>query len=330
VFSGPYIHTIDPVIGSLFGLHFWWYGGAYALGFLFVFLWIRLKRSKMALSVVGAYALTLSIVAGALLGGRFVEVIFYEWPFYSSHPSLIPALWLGGMATHGLLAGGILAIALYSWSHRQNFFRLTDFLAIPAAFVLGVGRFGNFIDGHIVGSLTTLPWGVQFPDAEGFRHPVVLYDGFKNLMLIPILMVIIGRKPPIGVVTGAFLFGYAFPRLFVDLFREYPTTLLGLATGQTLNLMLSLVGLVVLLWSQWKGKRPVAPLEEILPEDYVPVARPIEKGLIRQKLAFALLLFLSVTIPSDWTQDIPAHYGKRHPGLWYSSLYPRIEGAPKQ
>ena len=26
-----------------------------------------------------------------------------------------------------------------------------------------------------------------FPDADGFRHPVVLYDGIKNLLLVPFL-----------------------------------------------------------------------------------------------------------------------------------------------
>ena len=51
------------------------------------------------------YALTLLVAIGVLLGGRVVEVSFDEWPFYREHPSLIPALWLGGMATHGLLIG---------------------------------------------------------------------------------------------------------------------------------------------------------------------------------------------------------------------------------
>jgi len=32
---------------------------------------------------------------------------------------------------------------------------------------MGMGRIGNFIDGQIVGSVTTVWWGVQFPDAPG-------------------------------------------------------------------------------------------------------------------------------------------------------------------
>jgi hypothetical protein len=50
---------------------------------------------------------------------------------------------------------------------------------------MGLGRIGNFIDGQIVGAITTLPWGVQFPDADGIRHPVVLYDGLKYVLLGP-------------------------------------------------------------------------------------------------------------------------------------------------
>ena len=60
--------------------------------------------------------------------------------------------------------------------------------SIPGAFLLGIGRIGNFIDGQIVGRVTDVWWAVKFPDAEGFRHPVVLYDGAKNLLLIPLLL----------------------------------------------------------------------------------------------------------------------------------------------
>jgi hypothetical protein len=31
-----------------------------------------------------------------------------------------------------------------------------------------------------------------------------------------------------------------------------------------------------------------------------------------------------MVIPSDWTQDIPARYGKRHDGMAHSALYPEV------
>ena len=47
-----------------------------------------------------------------------------------------------------------------------------------------------------------------------------------------------------------------------------------------------------------------------------------------RNLALALVLLFCLTIPSNWTQDVPAKYGARHAGLERSLLYPRIETAP--
>jgi hypothetical protein len=44
-----------------------------------------------------------------------------------------------------------------------------------------------------------------------------------------------------------------------------------------------------------------------------------------QPLAFAALWSFCLLIPSNWTQDVPARYGKRHPGLTYSWLYPQLD-----
>ena len=322
---GPYIHTIDPIIGSIFGVHLWWYGLSYTLGFVNAFLFARRRRDKLGLSMKSVYNLSILLAGGVLLGGRFIEVMFYEWPFYRAHVRLIPALWLGGMATHGLLLGGLIGIWLFCRIHNKSFLTITDALAIPAAFILGVGRIGNFIDGQIVGSVTTVRWAVKFPDAEGFRHPVVLYDGMKNLLIIPVLMFAGRRRLPSGVLTGMFLFLYAFLRLFVDVFREYPTTLLGLATGQVLNIFMSILGLILIIVPL---RRSRGRAEAGVPNMSTGVERQPFARVGWRRILFAAILLFSLVIPSDWTQDIPARYGKRHAGLAYSALYPRIDPSP--
>jgi phosphatidylglycerol:prolipoprotein diacylglycerol transferase len=323
---GPYVHGIDPIIGSVFGVHLWWYGLCYALGFLSVFLFIRLRRSRLGIAGRAVYELSLLLAIGALVGGRLVEVVFYEWPFYREHLRLIPALWLGGMATHGILFGGLIGVWVFCRRHGQSFLSVTDALAIPAAFVLAVGRLGNFIDGQIVGSVTNVWWAVKFPDAAGFRHPVVLYDGMKNLLIIPILMAASTRRVPPGVLTGIFLFLYAFLRLFIDLFREYPTTLFGLATGQVLNMVLSIVGVLLIIVPLWRRRGRAGAAVAPTP---VLTAELESAGVGWQRVMFALVLLLSLVIPSDWTQDVPARYAKRHPGLHHSALYPKIDPAPQ-
>lgn len=285
---------------------------------------MRLRRGELGLDLRQVYGLSLLLAGGVLLGGRFVEVVFYEWPFYGAHPWLIPAYWLGGMATHGLLFGGLAGTWLFCRLNRKSFLAITDALAIPAAFILGLGRIGNFIDGQIVGSVTTVGWAVKFPDAEGFRHPVVLYDGLKNLLIIPVLMLAARRALPTGVLTGLFLFLYAFLRIFVDVFREYPTSLFGLATGQVLNLLMSAVGLALIVFPFWRRRRRADAVVAVAPGGAIAEA----SGVTWRRLLFALLLF-SLVIPSDWTQDVPARYGERHPGLAHSALYPRLDTAPK-
>jgi phosphatidylglycerol:prolipoprotein diacylglycerol transferase len=324
---GPYVHNIDPLIGSVLGVHLWWYGLSYALGFLNAHLSIRRRQGQLGLSMRSVYNLSLLVAAGVLVGGRFVEVAFYEWPYYREHLLLIPAYWLGGMATHGLLFGGLVGVWVFSRLHAKPFLNVTDALAIPAAVIMGLGRIGNFIDGQIVGSVTSVWWAVKFPDAEGFRHPVVVYDGVKNFLIIPVLWYAIKGKAPTGVLTGIFLFLYAFLRIFVDVFREYPTSLFGLPTGQVLNILMSILGLVLIVFPLWsrrnRARGSVTPAAE---------GKQTQKsgGLAWRRVLFALLLLFILVIPSDWTQDVPGRYGKRHPGLAYSAIYPRIDTSPKQ
>jgi phosphatidylglycerol:prolipoprotein diacylglycerol transferase len=322
---GPYVHDIDPVIGSIFGVHLWWYGLSYTMGFLSAHLFIRHRRDQLGLSMRSVYNLSLLLAGGVLLGGRFVEVAFYEWPFYHQHFHLIPAFWLGGMATHGLMFGGLIGIWMFCRFHGKSFLSVTDALAIPAALILGVGRIGNFIDGQIVGSISTVWWAVQFPDAEGFRHPVVFYDGMKNLLIIPILWSAARWKPSSGVVTGIFLFLYAFLRIFIDLFREYPTSLLGLATGQVLNILMSVLGLVLIILPHWCR---LGRAEAAAPSAVAGAGQPDIGSVSWRRIVFCLLLLFSLVLPSDWTQDIPARYGKRHAALSYSAIYPRIDTSP--
>jgi hypothetical protein len=44
-----------------------------------------------------------------------------------------------------------------------------------------------------------------------------------------------------------------------------------------------------------------------------------------KRIALTLLLVLPTTIPSDWTQDVPARYTSRHADISYSAIYPRLE-----
>ena len=316
---GTYIHDIDPIITSVAGVYIWWYGLSYALGFTNAHIYLRRHRRRLGLPLKRVYSLSILLALGVIAGGRFVEIVFYEWPFYSRNLHLIPAYWLGGMASHGLMLGGMLGVGIFCLIYKKPFLLITDALAAPAAFVLGAGRIGNFIDGQIVGSVSDVWWAVKFPDADGFRHPVVLYDGIKNLLIIPILIYLRRFELPRGVITGVFVFLYSFLRIFVDLCREYPTSLLGLDTGQFLNIAFSIIGIALVVYPY------IRRIDEPKTFTVPPAEDQITGGVATRFVILAAIALFSLVIPSDATQDIPARYGARHPGLSYSHIYPDID-----
>ena len=320
---GPFIHRIDPVFGEFAGFYLWFYGLSYSLGFLSIFLWFKRVRHQFGLTIDAVYSLTIYLAVGVLAGGRLLEVLFYEWPYYRQHLRQIPAAWLGGMSTHGVLLGVVVATALFCRLHGKSLLVIADQLVIPGSYLMAMGRIGNFIDGQIVGSVTTVSWAVQFPDAPGFRHPVVLYDGAKNFLILGLLLLLRRTKPAPGIIAAHFIFWYGFLRIFVDLFREYPTNLLGIATGQAFNILMAVIGAFLFFWFSRKQRAAKSDASHVA---RVSEAQADSRHLWLKRIVFAALLLFPLTLPSDWTQDIPARYGKRHPGMHYSGLYPHVEG----
>jgi phosphatidylglycerol:prolipoprotein diacylglycerol transferase len=322
--GGRYVHDIDPVIADVAGVHVWWYGLGFALGFVHVLWFLMRHRASLGLSRRDVWTLATLFAAGVLAGGRAVQVAFDEWPFYRQYPTLVPAVWLGGMATHGLLIGAAIATGVYAWFRKKPFLLLADALVVPGALLMGLGRIGNFIDGQIVGSVTDVWWAVKFPYADGFRHPVVLYDGAKNLLLMVYLLYVRRHNTTPGALAARFVFWYAFPRIFIDLFRDYPTHRLALGTGQTLNIAMAALGLVLLVRSRLrrlgrlKPTRPAAPLA---------AGGDVAASWVT-RAAFAGILVLCLTIPSNWTQNVPVRYGARHPHLVHSWFYRDIAWTP--
>jgi phosphatidylglycerol---prolipoprotein diacylglyceryl transferase len=313
----PYVHDIDPIVLTIGGVRLWWYGLSYAAGLFNAHLFLRRNRERLGLSRAAVYDLTLCLAVGVLVGGRSLVVCVNEWGFYREHVALIPAIWLGGLATHGLIAGGAIGVMTFCAWHRTPFRPVLDALAIAAALILACGRVGNFIDGQIVGSITSVPWAVKFPEADGFRHPVVLYDGLKNLLIIPLLLAVRRRDVPPGRVAALFLLLYPMLRIPIDLFRDYRAE--NAATGQTFNLIMATAG-AVLLARNWLRDPERHAVE---PPAFVDVSRA--PGPLRfRRAAFATVLAVALVIPSDSTRDIPAQYGRRHPGLTYSALYMKI------
>jgi phosphatidylglycerol---prolipoprotein diacylglyceryl transferase len=308
--ANGFTFTIDPVIARIGSLNLYWYGFAYTFGFAGLWVWLELQRGQLGWSARRSSEACVILIVAIMLSGRLFEVAVYEWDWYRYRPREILMFWKGGMATHGLLLGSIVGAAIIAtWMHTP-LLRLLDMLSVPAAFIFGVGRLGNFIEGGVIGTPTSVPWGVNIPDVEGFRHPVALYDGLKNLLLVPVLMIALRRWPAgTGMATGCFLLGYGGLRFLVDQFRDYESVLLGLGPGQWFNLAMAAAGLAMLLVCRrrMKTRSPAVPAVVVGSKERA-YGRPLRVAAL-----IALIVF-PLCIPNSWDTEHLQAKREQHAG----------------
>ncbi len=256
--------AIDPIAFQIGPIAIRWYGLAYVAGLLLG--WFYLKRlvatprlwrdDKTPFTPALADDLFVWVAAGVILGGRLGHVLLYQPGYYLSHPLEILYVWQGGMAFHGGMLGTILAMYLFARRHGIPALSVMD--AVSAAVPLGLmfGRIANFINKEVVGSETTMPWGVVFPGwGDVARHPVQLYEAaLEGFVLFLILRYLIYRHKALatpGLIGAAFLAGYGVFRIICEFFKfdEYRTIVADgwLTTGMIYSIPMALFGIVAYL-----------------------------------------------------------------------------------
>ncbi|MCB1180810.1 MAG: prolipoprotein diacylglyceryl transferase [Chlamydiia bacterium] len=263
-----------------------WYGVLFAFGFFVAYFVVRhlffeqLKNDcpnkpqtwVKRLSVNLTDRLTLLVIIGTLIGARLGHVFFYGWTYYVSHPVDILKIWEGGLASHGGAVGILLAIGIFTFQHKKNhssftFLATLDAIVVPAAFVGGCIRIGNFINQEILGTPTLLPWGVIFlRPVQGMRgvplHPVQLYESlfyFISFVLLIIIWKKLGQRIGGGILAGWFFILIFSFRFLIEYIKLPQSELLKedswLNMGQMLSLPLILLGIVLVATYSMRQRR---------------------------------------------------------------------------
>jgi phosphatidylglycerol:prolipoprotein diacylglycerol transferase len=156
---------------------------------------------------------------GALLGARLLFLLlFQEHAAFSVSELCVLGAIDGGFAFHGGLLAGGLTVLLAVRHHRLPVWRVADALAPGLAIALFFMRLGCLLNGCDYGLPTTAPWGVPLHGA--LRHPIQLYEGVGNLLLLP-LLVFMNKKPlKPGVTFLSYLILSALLRFGVDFYRD--------------------------------------------------------------------------------------------------------------
>ena len=217
-----------------------WYGLLIAVAVLLgLMLATRLGRQRGIEPAMIADLLPILVLA-AVIGARVYYVVF-EWRQYQLNWLDALAIWRGGIAIHGALLGGSLAVILYCRWRKLAFWNLLDVLVPSVALGQAIGRWGNFFNSEAFGLPTDLPWKltipfanrpIQFLDQTTF-HPTFLYESLWNLGVVILLLVLFqrglkGQLPlPAGALSCVYLLTYSTGRLWIEGLRIDPLCLAG-------------------------------------------------------------------------------------------------------
>lgn len=246
--------NIDPVLVSLGPVQIRWYGLMYILGFFCSYLLVRFQLARQKNPVLTkdqVQDLFFYLILGLILGARIGYVLFYNLKEYLQHPLELVAVWHGGMSFHGGMLGVLGAGWLFCRKVKVPLLQIGDLIIVTAPIGLGLGRLANFINGELYGRITTVPWGMVFPQGGPFpRHPSQLYEAvLEGVVLFFLLWFKKEQKPFPGALVAYFLFFYGVFRFLVEFFRQPDTQvgyILGTFTmGQILSFLMILAALVL-------------------------------------------------------------------------------------
>ena len=121
----------DPVALSLGPISIHWYGLMYivAFGGAWALASYRAKRVPEQWSAEQISDLIFYGALGAVIGGRFGSVFFYNFDRFLSDPIWLLRVWEGGMSFHGGFLGVLAALYWYSRVLKKDYWEVMDFIA---------------------------------------------------------------------------------------------------------------------------------------------------------------------------------------------------------
>lgn len=241
-----------------------WYGLFWMLGILLSYR-VLLKIFKQENKTVELLDnLTIYIVSGTIIGARLGHILFYDPSYYLSNPLKIPAIWEGGLASHGGGIGILMSMYLFNKKYKTGFLWLADRLAIITPLAGCCIRLGNLMNSEMIGKPTDLPWAFIFSKVDTVpRHPAQLYEAIYCIILFALLYFlwknssIKERKGNIFATLLVLFFSLRFVDKFFKINQEAFEDHMMINMGQVLSIPFVLFGLGILIYNKMRHRNSV-------------------------------------------------------------------------
>ena len=206
----------DPIAFEILGVEVRWYGILIALGMLIAVLISCRRSSRHGMSEDDVLDIALWMLPAGVIGARIYYVIF-NLGYYHSLGDMLN-IRAGGLAIHGGLIFGFIAVLLVCRHKGISALNAAD-LAIPSvALAQAIGRWGNFFNGEAHGGPTDLPWGII---VDGVKvHPTFLYESIWCVLLfIALSWFDKNKRTAPGQTFALYMIFYSLERFFVEALR---------------------------------------------------------------------------------------------------------------
>lgn len=258
----PYSEFVVPAWGVVR-----WWGMLLAAGVL-AGAWVaRWRAGRMGLDVKHALPLLVAAVAAGILGARVYYLVF-EWERrFADEPGLAWQIWEGGVALHGALVGGLVAMAVYARLARLDFGHWLDAAALGLPLGIAIARWGDYFNQQSFGVPTDLPWALSieeeyrpllYLEQNGF-HPTFLYESLWALVVFLGALAVVRRG--LGLHRGDLALGvlaaYSVGRFWIESIRADPLIVgEGLRLAMIVSAAIATGGLGTMLLRRVVRRRP--------------------------------------------------------------------------
>ncbi len=222
--------------------------------------------------------LVLAIVF-ALVGARIAHIISnssWDMVRMKGLANVLFASRCEGLVAYGGYIGGALAVVVYAWLKKFDFWNMADCASPGMVMGLGFTRIGCFLAGCCYGQVTDVPWGVSFPPgSQAARellgstaganawsphvHPTQIYESLLGWALLPVAILLLRKRRFTGQTFLIMIILYAVGRFLLETIREDDDrgTVFGvLSTSQFIGLALIPLSIGLMVWRWKKGVRP--------------------------------------------------------------------------
>ncbi len=178
-----------PILGRFSSGFLFSYTAAFAIGILTsLYLTARLARNYRASNWLGAW---LIIFVGALIGGR-CGFVLWRWDYLQQRPYQAFELWRGGLSYWGALAGGLLALWIWTRWQKRPFLLYANLFAPALVLLHAAGWLACYLEGCAYGRQTFIGFlAADLPDEFGIftvRYQTQLIGFILTLILFVLLL----------------------------------------------------------------------------------------------------------------------------------------------